>query len=109
MQVNSAQDYLTRRKRQIIAATYHTTPPPQSRRHNGVFLSAMANNASRYERFIIPTLAAGNAGRIGGATFTSFCCLSNGAARAPGTFLTTTTQGQLRIQDLNLAMSYRAT
>lgn len=92
MQVNSAQDYLTERKRQIIAATYHSTPPPQSRKRNGVHLSAMANNATRYQRFIIPTLNAGSAGAIGGATFTSLCCVSN-AIGAPGTFNTVTDRG----------------
>ena len=109
MQVNSAQDYLTQQKRRIVAATYHKTPPPQSRKHNGVFLSAMANNATQYQRFVIPTLAAGSAGAIGGATFTNLCCLSNGAVGAPGAFQSVTTQGSVRIQDLNLPRSYRAT
>jgi hypothetical protein len=104
------QDYLTAKKRQIIAATYNTTPPPQSRKRNAVHLSVMANNATQYQRFIIPTLAPGVGGAIGGATFTSMCCLSNGALGAPGTFQTVNTKGQnLRVQDLNLAMSYRAT
>lgn len=109
MQVNSAQDYLTMRKRQIIAATYNTTPPPQSRKRNEVHLSVMANNSSLYQRFIIPTLAPGVGGRIGGATFTSQCCLTNGALGAPGTFQVVNTKGGLEVQDLNLAMSYRAT
>jgi len=94
MQVNSAQDYLTQRKRQIVAATYHSKPPPQSRKHNGVFLSAMANNATQYQRFIIPTLAPG-AGAIGGATFTNLCCVSN-AIGAPGTFNSVTDRGVVR-------------
>lgn len=109
MQVNSAQDYLTQQKRRIVAATYHTTPPPQSRKYNSVFVSAMANNATKYQRFIIPTLAAGSAGSLGGATFTSVCCLSNGAVGAPGAFQTVTAEGNVRIQDLNLPRSYRAT
>jgi hypothetical protein len=90
MQVNSAQDYLTMRKRQIIAATYHSVPPPQARKYNNVYLSAMANNATQYQRFIIPTLAQGSAGSIGGATFSNMCCLSNSAVGAPGAFQTVT-------------------
>lgn len=86
MQVNSTQDWLTQKKRQIIAKTYNSTPPPQSRKYNSVFLSAVANNATRHERFIIPTLAAGMAGPIGGATVTSMCCLSNSATGALGAF-----------------------
>ena len=107
MQVNSAQDWLTRRKRQIVAATYHTTPPPQSRKYNYVFTSAVANGATQRERFIIPP----NPGisTVPGAAYTSFCCLSNGQTGAPFTFSTVNTQGSLRVQDLNLAMSYKAT
>jgi hypothetical protein len=85
MQVNSAQDWLTAKKRQLIAKSYHTTPPPLSRRHNGVFLSAMANNATQRQRSV-----------PGGATYTSLCCLSNGTTGPPGTFSTTTTQGIVR-------------
>ncbi len=91
MQVNSAQDYLTRRKRQIVAATYHSIPPPQSRRHNYVFISAMANGANRRQRFVTPIVSA--PGSVpGGATYTSFCCLSSSLG-APGTFATTTDRG----------------
>jgi len=96
MQVNSAQDYLTQRKRQIAAATYHSKPPPQSRKSNQVFLSVMANNATQYQRFIIPTLSAGSAGSIGGATFSNLCCVSN-AIGAPGTFNSTTDRGVVRV------------
>jgi len=95
MQVNSAQDYLTQRKRQILAATYHSKPPPQSRKSNQVFLSAMANNATQYQRFIIPTITTGSGGAIGGATFTNLCCLSN-AIGAPGTFNSVTDRGVVR-------------
>ena len=94
MQVNSTQDWLTMKKRQIIAKTYHTTPPPQSRKHNGVFLSAMANRATGYQRFIVPP----NPGLANptAASFTSFCCLSNGQTGAPGVFSTVTNQGIVR-------------
>ena len=107
MQVNSAQDWLTHRKRQIVAQTYHTTPPPQSRKYNYVFLSAEANSASVRERFIVPP----NPGRstIPGATYSSLCCLSLGQTGAPFAFSRVTTQGNIPIRDLGLAMSYKAT
>jgi len=107
MQVNSAQDWLTQKKRQIVAKTYHTTPPPQSRKYNYVFTSALANGATQRERLIVPP----NPGisTVPGATYSSLCCLSNGQTGAPFAFSTVTTQGSLLIRDLNLAMSYRAT
>jgi hypothetical protein len=103
MQVNSAQDYLTNRKRQIIAATYNSTSPPKSQRHNSVFLSAAANGVSSYQRFIIPSQL--NT-QMGGARFTNLCCTVTGLL---GTFPSVTSEGGLRAQDLNLAMSYRST
>jgi hypothetical protein len=95
MQVNSAQDWLTMKKRQIVAKTYHTTPPPQSRKHNGVFLSAMANRATQRERLVVPQVS-GWGSAPGGATYSNLCCLSNGNSAAPGVFTTTTTQGIVR-------------
>lgn len=95
MQVNSAQDWLTRYKRQVVAKTYHSVPPPQTKKYNYVFLSAEANGATIRERFITPTASAW--GSVPGrATYTSFCCLSNGNAGAPGTFSTTTNKGIVR-------------
>lgn len=94
MQVNSAQDWLTNYKRRIVAKTYHTTPPPQSRKYNYVYTSAIGNNATQYERFIIPPnpgIAAAT-----GATFSSLCCLSNGNTAAPGVFSTVNNQGIVR-------------
>lgn len=85
MQVNSAQDYLTNVKRRLVARTYHTIPQPQSRRYNYVHISAMANGARQSERFVAPFQGA-NGGASGGATYTSFCCLSNGQTGAPGVF-----------------------
>ena len=106
MQVNSAQDYLTMRKRQIVASTLYSRPPPQSRKYNYVFTSATANGATQYQAVNrINTSAWGSA--AGGRSFVSLCC--SGAVGAPGVFQVVNTQGQLRIQDLNLAMSYRAT
>jgi hypothetical protein len=106
MQVNSAQDYLTAKKRQIVAATYYSRPPPQSRKHNYVFTSALANGASQYEK--VNTINSSAWGSVpGGESFVSLCC--SGATGAPGTFQVVNTQGSLRKQDLNLAMSYRTT
>ncbi len=108
MQVNSAQDWLTQKKRQIVAKTYHTTPPPQSRKYNYVYTSAVANNASQRERFIVPP----NPGLStnAGATYSSLCCLSLGTSgAAPFAFTTVTTQGSIPRQSLGLAMSVHAT
>lgn len=100
------QDWVTQKKRRVIAATYHSTPPPQSRKYNSVFLSAVANGATQRERFIVPP----NPGlsTVPGATYSSLCCLSSSLG-APFAFSTVTTQGSLPIRDLNLAMSYTAT
>jgi hypothetical protein len=95
MQVNSAQDWLTMKKRQIVAKSYHTTPPPQSRKYNYVFLSAMANRATQRERLVVPQVS-GWGSAPGGATYSNLCCLSNGTTIAPGVFSTTTTQGIVR-------------
>jgi len=87
------------KKRQLIAKTYHTTPPPQSRRHNHVFLSAMANNATQTQLFVVPEVSGWGSVR-GGETTSNWCCLSNGSSTAPGTFSTTTTQGIVRFNVL---------
>jgi len=54
MQVNSAQDYLTAQKRRIVAATFTQDPPPLQRRHNYVYLSALANKATQYDKVPYP-------------------------------------------------------
>ncbi len=106
MQVNSTQDYLTTRKRQIVAATLYSTPPPQSRKYNYVYTSAVANGATQYQK--VNRINASAPGSVpGGLSFTSLCCA--GAAGAPGVFRVVNTQGSLRVRDLNLAMSYKAT
>lgn len=108
MQVNSAQDWLTRYKRQIIAKTYHSIPPPQTKRYNSVFLSAEANGATTRERFVIPAVS-GWGSVPGGATYSNFCCLSNGQnTTAPGVFSTTTDKGVVRLNLLQ-PMSVTAT
>lgn len=73
MQVNSAQDYLTRVNRQVITKGSIVAPPPQMRKTNAATLSIAVNRVNQYNRFIIPTVAPG-AGPVGGATFTSYCC-----------------------------------
>lgn len=83
MQVNSAQDYLTQRKRQIIAATYQTlATPPQSRRTNEMYTSVVGNGATQRQRFVAPFQGAPGsvnyAGPVGGATYSSQCCLTDG-------------------------------
>ena len=92
MQVNSAQDWVTKQKRRVIAKSINTTPPPQSRKTNDVYLSAIANGATQRERFVAPFQGA-MGGASGGATYTSECCLSVGANGAFGAFQTTTAEG----------------
>ena len=87
------QDYVTQLKRRVIAKSYHSTPPPQSRKTNAVFLSAMANGATQYVRYVAPYQGAWG-GASGGATYSSQCCLSNGNAGAPGVFQTTTPENR---------------
>ena len=74
MQVNSAQDHLTRRKRQILAATYATSPPDKKNKTNTLVRSIDANQVSLRERFVAPFQGA-LGGASGGATFSSMCCL----------------------------------
>lgn len=109
MQVNSTQDYVTMKKRQIVAATLYTTPPPQSRKYNYVYTSAVANGATQFQQVNrINTSAWGSA--AGGVSFVNWCTSNcSRSTGAPGTFQVVNTQGQLRKQDLNLAMSYRTT
>jgi hypothetical protein len=99
MQVNSTQDWLTARKRQIVASTYHTVSPPLSRRHNSVFLSAMANNATQVQRLSVPAVSGWGSVR-GGVTTANLCCLSFGSTSAPGTFSTVTPHGGARFNDI---------
>jgi hypothetical protein len=75
MQVNSAQDYLTQMKRQIIAKSLTVAPPPQKRRSNTQYIGVLANKADRYDLFV---------GGMGinayypatlGKTYTSTCCV----------------------------------
>lgn len=94
MQVNSAQDYTTLAKRRVIANTYLTVSPPVSRRNNQVFTSALANQATQYQRnvYAFQGVAQGRGGGGGGVTWTSQCCL--GSSRFA--FSTTTDRGIVR-------------
>jgi hypothetical protein len=101
MQVNSAQDYLTRYKRRIIAATFYSTPPEQKDKTNGVFLSAMANNAQVRQRHQAPTVVSAWGGVPGGAAYFSLCTSNCSLARgAPGTFQTVNTKDFISRQAL---------
>lgn len=73
MQVNSAQDWLTKQKRRVIAKSIAVAPPPQSQRTNGLYTSIEANGASQRERFVAPFQNAISL-VTGGATYTSDCC-----------------------------------
>ncbi len=87
MQVNSAQDYLTMRKRQIIAKSFYSTPPPQELKTNAVWLSTVGNNATTRQRFVIPSVSA-LGGVPGTASFSNWCVGCSTASGAPGTFQT---------------------
>jgi hypothetical protein len=103
MQVNSAQDYVTMRKRQILGATYQTDPPPQKRRSNEIYTSVVGNGATQRERFVAPFQGA-RGGASGGATYSSKCCLD-----FPPTLtnLTVTAGSPQSIQTLNWSESGR--
>lgn len=92
MQVNSAQDWLTRHKNRIIARTFNIDPSPQSRRTNTTYTSLIANAATQRQRFVAPFQGA-RGGASGGATYSSECCLSNNATGAFGAFQVATDRG----------------
>ena len=73
MQVNSAQDWLTKYKRRVITKSVPLAPPPQSQRTNTTFVSIEANQATLRERFVAPFQGAWG-GASGGATYSSECC-----------------------------------
>ena len=76
MQVNSAQDYLTRYKNRVLAKGFVAIPAPQARRTNTLFTSVLANSAAQRERQVFPQASA--AGSVpGGVSYTSDCCVSS--------------------------------
>lgn len=72
MQINSAQDYLTMKKRQLIASTFVSTPPPPNDKRNGVYLSVKANQATTRQILHVPA-PSGWGDAPGGTTVTSWC------------------------------------
>lgn len=74
MQVNSAQDWLTKQKRKVVAKSIAVAPPPQSQRTNALYTSLEANGATQRERFVAPFQGAWG-GASGGATYSSDCCV----------------------------------
>jgi hypothetical protein len=99
MQVNSAQDYLTRYKRRVIASTVYSTPPEQKNKTNGVYLATVANNATVRQVLHVPT-PSGWGDAPGGITVTSWCVGCEAAPGAPGTFQVINTKGVLTRQAL---------
>lgn len=81
MQVNSAQDYLTRHKNRIIAKQYAADPQPATRRYNYVYTALVANKATQYVRHIAPVQPRGQAI----VTYTSQCCAAQGTL--PGSLI----------------------
>ena len=72
MQVNSAQDWLTLKKRQLISSTYSSTPPEQQNKTNSVYTSTVANRATIRQVLHVPSVSAwGDA--PGGITITNWC------------------------------------
>jgi hypothetical protein len=96
MQVNSAQDYLTRVKRRIVASTYASTPPEQRNKFNSVYLSVKANSATIRQVQAVPVASAwGDA--PGGITVTNWC---SGCTAFNGVFSTVNTKDVLKRQAL---------
>lgn len=99
MQVNSAQDYLTMRKRQLIASTFYSTPPEQKDKTNSVFLSTLANAATVRQVLAVPVASAwGDA--PGGTTISNWCTTCETPAGAPGAFTVTNTKDLVSRQAL---------
>ena len=106
MQVNSAQDYLTRYKRRVLAATFYSTPPPQQNKTNALFTSIEANNAQTRQRHQAPTVVSAWGGAPGGAAYFSSCtnCETSlgaaGTAGVPGVFRIVNTKNVVSRQAL---------
>jgi hypothetical protein len=79
MQVNSAQDYLTRVKRQVISKIYAADPPFGKNKIPSTYLSLKANAATQYQ-MNVAAACRGNQTCSGlGETNTSHCCTQSGA------------------------------
>jgi len=99
MQVNSAQDYLTRYKRRVLSANYYRTPPEQKDKTNALWLSTVGNNATTRVRKDTPVIGAWG-GVPTGPTYTNSCSNCSRASGAPGTFQTVNTKDGLTRQAL---------
>jgi hypothetical protein len=99
MQVNSAQDYLTMKKRQLIAATYYSTPPEQKGKTNAVYLSTVANGATQTQRLYVPA-PTGPGDAPGGTTVTNWCAACERSASIPGVFSVVNTKDVVSRQAL---------
>jgi hypothetical protein len=82
MQVNSAQDYLTAQKRRIVAATFAVDPPPAHRRYNYVYVSMLANKATRYNEVTYPQTLSLAAGSVPGGVYTAGGALTTARSQA---------------------------
>jgi hypothetical protein len=80
MQVNSAQDYLTQVKRQVIAKTYTADPPFGKNKVASTYLSLKANNATQYQVNVAAACRGNNTCSGLGKTNTSHCCSQSGGA-----------------------------
>jgi len=79
MQVNSAQDYLTRHKRNTIARNYTADPPAGKNKIPSTYLSLKANGAAQVH-LIVAAACRGNQTCTGlGESIVSYCCTQNGA------------------------------
>jgi hypothetical protein len=75
MQVNSAQDYLTQQKRQIIAKSLAVAPPPQKRRTNTQYIGVLGNKSQQYTRFVGGMGINAYYPAVLGTTYSSSCCV----------------------------------
>ena len=78
MQVNSAQDYLTQYKRQVISKIYVADPPFGKNKVPSTYLSLKANNASRHQMTVAAACRGNNTCSQLGETITSQCCSQSG-------------------------------
>jgi WD40 repeat protein len=84
MQVNSAQDYLTQIKRQLLAKApaLALSRSPQNRKSNDTYTSQLANRSSQYEKVPYPQTLSLAPGSVPGLTYVirgvrptvSLCC-----------------------------------
>ena len=69
----SAQDYTTKRKREIVGRMFVIDPQPAFRRYNYVYTSVVANQGNK----VIKNVSVPQKSGTGGWNITSGCCVSN--------------------------------